>query len=555
MVHYTKSKNQIYLEMEGIERVEIAVILVLIGFQLYFAFKLWQKIVLYKNVFKNPPLLGLKDVSLSLYNEGDVDEILLDENFNEDVEFDNPTIRIAYLVNNSKNVVISEICNSINTYLIKNKSAAIDFHILKDITDRNVEIKEGEIDNNIPAPLYIGLAATMLGIIFGLFAINFNTSTSESATLALEAIKPLIDGVKIAMTASVTGLIITTVFSILIFKSAKSKVENGKNEFLSFLQSELLPKMNKSKLPEVQTLSNKLDKFARSTSGVVAQLDSVVKNSSQAINREQDLIEQIKELDVKKVASVNLDVFNQLQGMMGSFQEFAKYYEHLDKSLLNTSNLLSNLQVFVANTHNINVILEDIKSTVAKSNQSTEFFNTHIKSFVNYEDAVKEAVANTDSKMSRAIEELTSSAHKQFEAYNSVISEYDSKLSTAFNKSIESFTEVMTKQVAKTEEAFNTARPKFELLSKLNKLDVIEERLQNLENELTQVISNGNNSIVKAIEAISIKSIKVESETKIPELNFPKPSVFQNIVSTLSVLTYTVIISGACYYVYINYFK
>ena len=165
-------------------------------------------------------------------------------------------------------------------------------------------------------------------------------------------------------------------FSVSIFKIAKSKVEAGKNEFLSLLQSELLPKMNKSKLPEVQTLSNKLDKFARSTTGVVAQLGSVVKNSSQAIKREQDLIEQIKELDVKKVASVNLDVFNQLQGMMGSFQEFAKYYEHLDKSLLNTTSLLSNLQVFVANTHNINVILEDIKSTVAKSNQSTEFFNT-----------------------------------------------------------------------------------------------------------------------------------------------------------------------------------
>ncbi len=536
--------------MIQVQTIEYILITVLILFQIYLGIKLFIKISSYKSIFNFMPTIAQKQVSVELYNEGDVSKIL-----SEEVVEDKLSTEIAYLKNHSTNSTLSNISTTINTYLIKNKEASIDFHILKDISDRYIEIVEDEINNRIPAPLYIGLAATMLGIIFGLFAINFDTSTNESTSLALEAIKPLINGVKVAMAASVTGLVITTLFSVSIFKIAKSKVEAGKNEFLSLLQSELLPKMNKSKLPEVQTLSNKLDKFARSTTGVVAQLGSVVKNSSQAIKREQDLIEQIKELDVKKVASVNLDVFNQLQGMMGSFQEFAKYYEHLDKSLLNTTSLLSNLQVFVANTHNINVILEDIKSTVAKSNQSTEFFNTHIKSFVNYEDAVKEAVANTDSKMSKAIEELTSSAHKQFEAYNSVVSEYDSKLSTAFNKSIESFTEVMTKQVVRTEEAFNTARPKFELLSKLNKLDVIEERLQNLESGLTQVISNGNNSIVKAIETINNKPIKVESETKIPELKFPNPSLFQKLASSLSVLTYVIIISGACYYIYINFIK
>ena len=340
--------------MIQVQTIEYILITVLILFQIYLGIKLFIKISSYKSIFNFMPTIAQKQVSVELYNEGDVSKIL-----SEEVVEDKLSTEIAYLKNHSTNSTLSNISTTINTYLIKNKEASIDFHILKDISDRYIEIVEDEINNRIPAPRYIGLAATMLGIIFGLFAINFDTSTNESTSLALEAIKPLINGVKVAMAASVTGLVITTLFSVSIFKIAKSKVEAGKNEFLSLLQSELLPKMNKSKLPEVQTLSNKLDKFARSTTGVVAQLGSVVKNSSQAIKREQDLIEQIKELDVKKVASVNLDVFNQLQGMMGSFQEFAKYYEHLDKSLLNTTSLLSNLQVFVANTHNINVILYD----------------------------------------------------------------------------------------------------------------------------------------------------------------------------------------------------
>lgn len=422
--------------MIDFKTIEYALITGLIVLQIYLAFGLFFKIKSYRLIFNKTPFIAQKEVSINLYNEGNVAAIL-SENTTDEL-----STEITYLKSTSNNKAISNITSTINSYLIKNKGASIDFHILKDIIDRYIEIVEDEINNRIPAPLYIGLAATMLGIILGLFSINFEI-TGENSNLALEAIKPLIDGVKIAMTASVVGLGITTIFSVGIFKNAKSKVEEGKNEFLSLLQSELLPKMNKSKMPEVHTLSTKLDAFARNTTGVVAQLDGIVKNSSDAVFREQQLISEIRNLDVKKVTAVNIDVFNQLEGMMGSFQNFAKYYDTLDKSLLNTTSLLRNLETFVANTHNINAVLENIKNSITKSDKATEFFNTHIESFAQYGDAVNMAVSNTDSKMSKAIDELFESANKQFEAYNATIAEYDSKLSLAFNKSIQSFNETM----------------------------------------------------------------------------------------------------------------
>ncbi|GAA3777977.1 hypothetical protein GCM10022271_07770 [Corallibacter vietnamensis] len=532
--------------MYDVKFIETVVISGLIAVQLYLAFRLYVKIMSYKSIFSKMPFIAQKNVTVDVYNEGNVSEILSEE----DIDDDELKTEIAYLKSTSSNKTVSSISTTINAYLIKNKGASIDFHILKDIADRYIEIVEDEINNRIPAPLYIGLAATMLGIILGLFAINFNV-TNDSSSLALEAIKPLIDGVKIAMAASVTGLIITTIFSVSIFKKAKSQVEEGKNEFLSLLQSELLPKMNRSKLPEVHTLSTKLDAFSRNTSSVVSKLDGIVKNSSDAVFREQKLIEQIKSLDVKKVASVNIDVFNQLEGMMDSFQDFAKYYNKLDKSLLNTTELLRNLESFVANTHNINVVLEDIKSNITRSDKATNFFNSHIESFSKYGDAVNEAVANTDSKMSKAIHELVELANKQFESFNEAIAGYDSKLTLAFNKSIENFTQSMDHQVKRTEEVFNTARPKFEKLNKLDKLDDIEKRLINLESKLSDVISSGNKSIVTALNSIKFTtSSKGGTEENLPE-NL-KLSILPKLFIGLKITAYIVVISGGVYYIYMN---
>jgi hypothetical protein len=519
--------------------------------QIYLAIRLFIKIKLYKSIFRKMPVIDEKEVSLELYNEGNVSEILMADYIVED----ELSTEISYLKNTGTNSCITSIATTINTYLIKNKGASIDFHILKDIADRYIEIVEDEINNRIPAPLYIGLAATMLGIIFGLFAIDFNGQSNlndpnQSTSLALNAIQPLIDGVKVAMAASVTGLIITTVFSVSIFKNAKSRVEEGKNEFLSLLQSELLPRMNKSKLPEVHVLSTKLDAFSRSTSGVVSQLDGIVKKSSEAVIREQSLISEIKNLDVKKVTSINIDIFNQLEGMMGSFQDFAKYYNQLDKSLLNTTELLKNLESFVANTHNINTVLESIKNNIDRSDKATAFFNAHIESFSRYGDAVNEAVANTDSKMSSAIHELVESANKQFESFNEAISGYDSKLSLAFNKSIENFTETMDHQVRRTEEAFNVARPKFEKLNKLDKLDDIEKRLINLESKLSDVISKGNISIVQALNSINMPLASAShSIESLPKNNF-KTTVLQKVLLGLKVTTYIVVITGGAFYLY-----
>ena len=575
---------------------EVVIIVGIILLQLNLGYRLLMKIAQYTAIFdkEDLPHISQKIISKEIFEEGNVSKIL---SYKHDEDDEAETISITYIKDNVNKKLLTKLCkfmpgittkNSdimsiivkyINVYLIKNKGASMDFHLIKDIVDKHTENLETQIENRIPAPLYLGLAATMIGIIIGLFSVNFGGDGTD----AMDAIQPLIDGVKLAMVGSVMGLIITTIFSIKIYKDALTETGNEKSEFLSKLQSELMPRMGKGKMPEVSILSDKLDVFARTTTNTVAKLDNIVKTSSKTVNEEKQLIAEIRKLDVAKITTANVEVFNNLEEMMDSFQNFAKYYEELDKSMLNTSLLLSNLQQFVNSTEDINNILAEVKSTIKQGSEASDFFNQHIKSFEKYSDAVNEAVANNDSSFKEVIGQLTKATSTQFESFNKVIAEYDLKLTEAFTNSVTKFTETMDKQVRRTEEAFEKRRPKFEKLdkldklenldklkgiderlskldklegiderlSKLDKLESIDERLSSLEEKLSKTINKGDRDVIYAIDRLNssvkksnvVTNVSGESSSQNIVIEQPKKSIFNYLETIIKIGAYIVIIS------------
>ena len=515
--------------------IELIIVIGIITIQLYLAYKLLFKIKMYRTIFdfEDLPTISEKNISKEVIETGDVEKIL------QYIDQGEGTIKITFLNYNSKSKVLSTIVKYINVYLIKNKGASIDFHLIKDIVDKHTETIEKQIENTIPAPLYLGLAATMIGIIAGLISIDISSGNDS-----LDAIQPLIDGIRWAMSASVTGLLITTIFSIKVYKDAQTEADEEKSEFLSKLQSELMPRMATGNLPEVSILSDKIDIFARATNSSISQLSAIVKMSNQTIEHEQTLIRDIAKLDVKGLSTANVKIFKNLDGMMASFQNFAKYYNELDNSMSSTTELLSNLQQFVNNTHDINIVLEGIKNSISQSNQATTFFNKHIQSFEKYNDSVNIAVAKNDSAFQEAISQLSQATQKQFDSFNNLISGFDSKLSEAFTQSVEVFTKTMDEQVRRTETAFETGRPKFEkldYLDKLTKLDTIEERLGSLEKQLVNVISNGNKDIVNAL----VNGVKENVNDKKTESNvtIQKVSFTDKLQTVMRIGVYTIIIS------------
>ena len=83
------------------------------------------------------------------------------------VEIDD-TLQVTLIEIHNNNKILIKIKESINTYLLRNKGAASDFHLIKDIVERNCDAAEDEVATELPMPLYLGLMGTMVGIIIGI---------------------------------------------------------------------------------------------------------------------------------------------------------------------------------------------------------------------------------------------------------------------------------------------------------------------------------------------------------------------------------------------------
>ena len=85
--------------MYDVKFIETVVISGLIVVQLYLAFRLYVKIMSYKSIFSKMPFIAQKNVTVDVYNEGNVSEILSEE----DIDDDELKTEIAYLKSMSSN--------------------------------------------------------------------------------------------------------------------------------------------------------------------------------------------------------------------------------------------------------------------------------------------------------------------------------------------------------------------------------------------------------------------------------------------------------------------
>src|ERR1700733_13991120 len=131
------------------------------------------------------------------------------------------------------NYVTNKIVYSLNTYLLRNKGVASDFHLIKDVVERNCDSVEEDIHQTVSLPLYLGLLGTFLGIIVGLIKISGIDFGGENNGMDM-AISALLKVVMIAMVASFFGLALTVLNNGFFFKVAKARLEEGRNDFYTF---------------------------------------------------------------------------------------------------------------------------------------------------------------------------------------------------------------------------------------------------------------------------------------------------------------------------------
>ncbi|WP_114780656.1 hypothetical protein [Botryobacter ruber] len=307
----------------------------------------------------------------------------------------------------------SSIIKSTNEYLKRNKGAAADFDILKDVSERHAEALDNEVQSTIATPLYVGLLGTFSGVIIGLSSLIWTGSgaaeevvagaESSAAFITDQNISSFLFGVLIAMTGSFFGLLLTLLGNHGL-KNARSIRDRHKNNYYTFLQTHLLPKLNSDMAASLGNLKSVLDSFNKDFLDKVLGFRPIVDSLSENIRVQKEFIQKLDEIGFTTMANANLQVFDKLKESEQLFQNFLQYQVALNESVQKGGEL----------THNIGQVLSRLTSLQEGFDQVPGYLQKHDESiqrqinfFGRHEQDLNTIAARVEQYLDKAALRLT----------------------------------------------------------------------------------------------------------------------------------------------------
>lgn len=398
-------------------------------------------------------------------------------------EFDewNASVQITYANDKKKSSIFKDIVDAINNYLQKNQGAA-DYSTLKDITDRQCDALEAQIDTTSPVPIYIGLCGTLIGIVLGVGILGYGggidsllgapTVTEEPITveslaelpntIALDkgqkaivkstgdtyilselgewekyedagavGIRDLLRGVSIAMLTTFFGVLLTIIGSSS-YRDSTEENERKKNKFLNWMQGELLPQMKHNMASTLTILQKNLTKFNRDFATNSQNLNKIFENINTTYKENTKLLEAVQKLDVDSMAEANVRVLRELKACTDQINDLHAFLEQSNKYLASVESLNGNLSDHLDRTK----LIENLG----------EFFRDEVKQIDLRREAISRAVGDIDLEVQKSFDSLKTHTGKQYES----LTEATSTQHLEFMKAIEAQQAALNKKLEET---------------------------------------------------------------------------------------------------------
>ncbi len=409
-----------------------------------------------------------------------------------------------------ENSALQGTVDNINSYIDNNWGSAVNFSIVENIITRESDSRDEEIQHLIPTPLYLGLAATMIGIILGLFSMGRVGTMQEAvdSLTSLSEIDNLINGVKIAMIASLFGLLWTSLLSTWIYKKAKNNVNVSKNSKLNFLQSQLLLPTQDNTLTGIREC---IDNFSRSVGQSITHLVglaetnmSIAQQITDNTKEQEHILREIQEFKIAKVTQVLNNLFDRVDANMEAYREFSQY--------LNLMGVISErLAIFSNRTQNFEDIAREVSGSLNESQRLFHFLSEHLAGVEHIGQQSLEAINAADSHFSHAIAELDREVSARIQTLNDGTNAFDSRIAELFEQIGNNLKEITRRHIEELSSAYHQSLPEFKRLEKLDDLEVISEKLDGVDQIKTIEIER-TEQIQKALTPL--EAIERKNETQ-----------------------------------------
>ncbi|MDR1527276.1 MAG: hypothetical protein LBS46_06360 [Dysgonamonadaceae bacterium] len=420
-----------------------------------------------------------------------------------------------------------EIIESTNDYLRKNKGAAADFSILKDISERHLEKFDNEIGNLINVPLYIGLGGTFVGIIAGLIGIvgwkailhllGIGEDTPNEI-MTQSNISQLLNGVIFAMVASFLGLVFTVINS-WYYKSAAYKNESDRNNYYDFLQRELLPSLNTGVAKSLGNLNVVLNQFLAKFSENMDDYRDSGRLLNDNLSKQQFVLEEINKLSLTRTATKVAELFVDLKQSSEHLEKFLNYQEGLNKYLDKTETVTRDMESIIEHFKDFNLNLKAIgNNTLASIELQKQFKDSlekHFPTISEHREVWREQIDELNQDVKKVYQELYNYFKEQTEQVKNYVDTKNKLLSE---------TDDIRGALKVFVENSNVQKAEFELLQKeINGLrNDFKESQRGYNNVITSILTT-----LKEIKLDAKKESNETSEALIKALNSLNTSIKQ----------------------------
>lgn len=331
----------------------------------------------------------------------------------DQLDFDNQ----KYHINSTHDSdLFKNIVRTINRYLGENSDQVCDYHLMKDVVDRNREVAESEIETLIPFTQYIGLVGTMFGIFVGVFILVFgngleNLMSGSISALASSGVTELLGGVAIAVLTSALGLGLT-MWSSYLFKEAKRSVELRENAFLGWIQAEMLPNLSTDMSDTLIKMTRNLRDFNNTFSVNTQKLDRTLSKVNDSYTGQAKILETLERVDVRRVAMANVQVYEKLKNCTDEIGMIA--------------DALSSSRRYLQQVQELTQKLDNMDERAKTWEKMAKFFEKEINEIERRKAAISEAVGNVDERLRQSFDHLGRTAKaKSDEVAEKVIAEND----------------------------------------------------------------------------------------------------------------------------------
>ena len=165
---------------------------------------------------------------------------------------------------------LNDLIREINNYVVKTKGTT-DFAHIQNRVERKLNMRYDQSMTHLSFPTYLGLMGTFAGVFMGI--IMFISGFDGAGNISDHSIKNLLVGVLVSMFTSLFGLFLTTINNAKA-GNARQKIEEDKNEFYDYVQTELMPTLNVSLVAAIGKLHETVDRFEPAFDGVIKRFQT-----------------------------------------------------------------------------------------------------------------------------------------------------------------------------------------------------------------------------------------------------------------------------------------